>query len=709
MRYNTLRFFSLAAAVNLLLVLFPLAAARAADTTVSITTTLAPKAATVQVGDTVSWVNDDSERHRIRSISGPEEFDSGNLDPGESFTFNFAFEGTYSYIDDRDEDDTAYHGTITVSSEPVDPPGGTTLPPPSQGDVEIIDDAYRPATFTIAEGGTVRWVNRDRDHPLTARARSWDSGIFDVGGTYQRTFPVAGTYAYFCILHPDMLGTIVVTGDGGQPPPTTAPPPTTVPPPPPPPPSGTDVTIIDNAFTPRSISVAVGTTLSWANVGIAPHTVTSSSGGFDSGFLFTGDTYQRTFNAAGAFDYICTIHPEMTGTVTVSGDGGGVPPPPRPPTTTVPPPPPPSGSGDVQIVDNAFTPRSYSVAVGSTVRWVNAGALPHTVTSNAGGFDSGFVMAGQTYQRTFNAAGTYDYICTLHPEMTGTITVGAGGTPPPVTPQDPEGPPGASGTQGAGPADVSILDNAYEPAILEAATGQTITWQNDGVLPHTVTATDSSFDSSFMVPGAVYQLSFGAPGEYAYFCTVHPEMTGVVVVTGEATGDGPVVPVSTTSDDASSPTPLSESETSSSNEVGAVRNVRLEDNFFSPADITVDVGDTVIWRNGGQLPHTATDRGGEFDSGFVEPGKEFEVTFDSVGQYEYFCTIHPEMVGTITVQERRAPVAAGIAPSTTGASSLSIAIALSMSIVVAMGLFTLGMARFARMADAERGTVRPAG
>jgi plastocyanin len=328
----------------------------------------------------------------------------------------------------------------------------------------------------------------------------------------------------------------------------------------------------------------------------------------------------------------------------------------------------------VRIVDNAFTPRSYSVAVGSTVRWVNAGALPHTVTSNAGGFDSGFVMAGQTYQRTFNAAGTYDYICT-----------------------------------GAGPADVSILDNAYEPAILEAATGQTITWQNDGVLPHTVTATDSSFDSSFMVPGAVYQLSFGAPGEYAYFCTVHPEMTGVVVVTGEATGDGPVVPVSTTSDDASSPTPLSESETSSSNEVGAVRNVRLEDNFFSPADITVDVGDTVIWRNGGQLPHTATDRGGEFDSGFVEPGKEFEVTFDSVGQYEYFCTIHPEMVGTITVQERRAPVAAGIAPSTTGASSLSIAIALSMSIVVAMGLFTLGMARFARMADAERGTVRPAG
>ena len=64
------------------------------------------------------------------------------------------------------------------------------------------------------------------------------------------------------------------------------------------------------------------------------------------------------------------------------------------------------------------------MSVGSTVKWANNGALPHTVTLG-GQFDSGILMPGQTYSRTFGTAGTYNYLCTLHPGMAGTLVVQA--------------------------------------------------------------------------------------------------------------------------------------------------------------------------------------------------------------------------------------------------------------------------------------------
>lgn len=84
---------------------------------------------------------------------------------------------------------------------------------------------------------------------------------------------------------------------------------------------GVDSITIENfAFTPKTITVSAGTTVTWTNLDSADHTVTSESGDeLDSGLMSQGDTYSKTFDSAGTYDYYCTLHPYMTGTVLVEG------------------------------------------------------------------------------------------------------------------------------------------------------------------------------------------------------------------------------------------------------------------------------------------------------------------------------------------------------------------------------------------------------
>jgi len=70
-------------------------------------------------------------------------------------------------------------------------------------------------------------------------------------------------------------------------------------------------------FGPQELKVKAGTTVTWTNEDSASHTVTFE-GGPDSGSFGQGGTYERTFDAPGAFAYKCSIHPSMKGTVTVA-------------------------------------------------------------------------------------------------------------------------------------------------------------------------------------------------------------------------------------------------------------------------------------------------------------------------------------------------------------------------------------------------------
>ncbi len=81
--------------------------------------------------------------------------------------------------------------------------------------------------------------------------------------------------------------------------------------------------------------------------------------------------------------------------------------------------------------------------------------------------------------------------------------------------------------------------------------------------------------------------------------------------------------------------------------------VRMQDNFFAPANITVEPGTTVTWVQSGNNPHTTTSYDGLWDSGLLpgSSGQTFSFTFEEPGTYHYFCIPHEDlgMVGTVTV------------------------------------------------------------
>jgi predicted lipoprotein with Yx(FWY)xxD motif/plastocyanin len=81
--------------------------------------------------------------------------------------------------------------------------------------------------------------------------------------------------------------------------------------------AGTAVTIANFAFDAPSVTIKVGSSVTWTNNDSVAHTVTADDGSFDSGNLDAGKTFSFTFTKAGTFTYHCAIHPNMTGTIVV--------------------------------------------------------------------------------------------------------------------------------------------------------------------------------------------------------------------------------------------------------------------------------------------------------------------------------------------------------------------------------------------------------
>jgi plastocyanin len=298
------------------------------DREVIISDTLTPKRLVVDPGTVVTWRNQDRERHRVRSREGPVEFDSGNLERGERYSVTFVVPGEYPYLDERNDEDPAYFGTVVVRDD--QPADGA---PSSEASVTLIDESFQPPAVEVAVGGTVTWKNidGDDDHTVTADDGTFNSGIMPAGTDFQVTFDSPGTFSYFCAIHPEMRGTVSVVGDppaveddaaDGPPPPAEP----TVPE------GGSDsasvtdgvetgaveATIVDISFQPATIDVSAGSSVTWTNEDAVPHTVTARTDDFNSGVLGLGDSFTQAFDTPGTFEFFCAIHPSMTGTVVVS-------------------------------------------------------------------------------------------------------------------------------------------------------------------------------------------------------------------------------------------------------------------------------------------------------------------------------------------------------------------------------------------------------
>jgi len=536
----------------------------------------------------------------------------------------------------------------------------------------VITNSLSPKDLTVAVGTTVTWDNQDNDdHRLEfSGPRSYELDL-DEGESRSITFDTLGTYQYFDDRDDDnssYFGTVTVTesGGGGSTPTTTVP-------------SSSGYTVImrNDSFSPRSLTVPLGATVNWENRDGDDHDATANDGSFQTPLFSTG-TRSIAFNTAGSFPYFCTQHGGMTGTITVTGGGGSTPTTtvPQSPTTTLPSTP--SPGGDVTIFDNGYTPSSKTIATGTTLVWSNTGALPHTVTDTNGSFDSGFVMAGQTYARTFNTPGSYSYFCTLHPDMTGSVTVTSGGGSTPTTTVPPSTTTTTLPPAPAPPGDIKMFDNGYTPASKTITTGTTLVWSNTGALPHTVTASNGSFDSGFVMAGQTYRRTFNTPGSYSYFCTIHPGMAGTLTVTGAATGQPDTGEVSDGVADEITEEGIVDSDTSveASGDTPPLSDAHISadiiDLDYDPRDLTVELGTTIVWTNIGELPHTVTDINGAFDSGLMLKDDVYERRFDELGTFDYFCTLHPNMVGSVTVVEVAGSIEiseAALAPVTLEAGS----------------------------------------
>ncbi len=176
----------------------------------------------------------------------------------------------------------------------------------------------------------------------------------------------------------------------------------------------------------------------------------------------------------------------------------------------------------------------------------------------------------------------------------------------------------------------------YEPDVTVVTQGYAVEWTNADSVVHTVTSAEDfgeTFDSSLMDAGDVFTLDTTnlAIGEYEYLCIVHPWMVATLVIEESKEGIKVAIP-----------------EGAAIPEDGQI--------YYDPEVIDVTIGTTVTWENVDNTMHTATsgnpDGGadGVFDSDIMSAGDKFEFTFTDAGNYDYYCILHPWMIGTVNVE-----------------------------------------------------------
>ena len=176
----------------------------------------------------------------------------------------------------------------------------------------------------------------------------------------------------------------------------------------------------------------------------------------------------------------------------------------------------------------------------------------------------------------------------------------------------------------------------YGPDVAVVTQGHTVEWTNDDSIVHTVTSEEGFgeiFDSSLIDAGDIFTLDTTnlAVGEYKYLCSLHAWMVATLVIEEPKEAIKVIIP-----------------EGAAIPDDGQI--------FYDPQVIDVTVGTTIAWDNVDNTVHTVTSgepptsADGIFDSEMMTAGGVFEYTFTDAGSFNYYCTFHPWMVGTVNVE-----------------------------------------------------------
>ncbi|MCH8207159.1 MAG: cupredoxin domain-containing protein [Chloroflexi bacterium] len=286
------------------------------------------------------------------------------------------------------------------------------------------------------------------------------------------------------------------------------------------------------------------------------------------------------------------------------------------------------------------------------------------------------------------------------PEPTPATQAPAVATQPPAPPTSSPAPSAAPTAQASTDISADIRNSTHRT--FEVPVGTTVTWTNSDRVQHTTTSGTPGdetgvWTSDFLQQGDSFSFTFDQPGTFQYFCKVHPQTMQATVTVVAADGSAPSpttapatptlapptptsvsprstpVPTPTQAPPTAIPGPAMASPTSAPSTPTSVPptatsvpptatpepaqgSITVDIRDVAHLDVTVPAGTKVTWINRDPFAHTTTagvpgNLTGEWSSGTLPDGGQFSFTFNQVGSFAYFCTIHPSMRATVTVVE----------------------------------------------------------
>ena len=618
-------------------------------------TTFAPNSITIAVGDSVSWVIAGAT-HNV-TFSPPNKPAGGDIpDTPSGTTVSRIFTGAGVY---------AYECTIHS--------GMTAQVVVQSGQTQVFTSVgLTPALASLLTGDT-----------LTLTAVPLDQNSVPMGGLPAPSF--LSSNPAVAVVSPAGLVTAVSSGvdtvtasitSGGTTRAATAVITVNAPA------AGATVTTPNLTFSPPSVTIQAGQTVTWQFSG-ATHNVTWLPGPVPAGGDIpdqpVGSTVQRSFSTAGVYTYECTRHNNMTGSVVVQ-------------------------SGQTQVFTSvSVTPATATLQTGGTVQLaatpLDQSGVPMT------GLPAASFASGNTAVATVDPQGLVTAVGAGTANVTAAIT--SGGVTHSATATI------IVSTPVPGGVTVTTPNLTFSPPSVTIALGGTVTWAFSGNT-HNVTFTGAA-PAGGNIPdqpaGSSQSRTFTTSGNYAYVCTRHNGMTGTVVVSGgggtpvytalQLTPQSPLVSVGASVQLTATPldqngAPMTglpaatfataDATVATVNLTGLVTGVSLGGTTvtatltsggvthtaqaavtvgspasatittpnltFAPDDIAIAPGQTVLWSFSGTTHNvtfeTIAPPGGNIPD--TAPGTSVSRSFPQVGDYKYFCSIHSNMKGRVRVK-----------------------------------------------------------